>query len=268
MSTPLRIGFLLSGVLHAAIVLALNLPDQAPSSMVEGETRLALNLAMFSAPPSAVVEEAVVETAAEPEVDPIVDPVVEPPVPPTPEPVEPALVSEPPPPPAEPEPVVQQAPEPRPRPVTRKVVRPPVEHRPAEVVHESIETAPAHSAQAVATDVPRAPIVDPAPPTPDPGAEALQQAYLAALAAQIDRSKFYPRQSRRRQEQGTVVVSFVVERDGRLTDLLVLDSSGFERLDDAAIKTLQKASPVRPIPQTLGRERWSISVPIAFQLSG
>jgi len=94
------------------------------------------------------------------------------------------------------------------------------------------------------------------------------QHYLAALAAQIDRNKFYPRASRRRGEEGMVVVSFVLQRDGELTELTVAESSGVRRLDEAALKTLQRITPFKPIPGDLDRERWPISVPIAFSLRG
>jgi len=94
----------------------------------------------------------------------------------------------------------------------------------------------------------------------------IKASFLAALAEQIDRKKFYPRASRRRGEQGTVVIGFVIERDGDLTGLRVQTSSGFARLDQAALSTLAKVSPFHPIPHSLGLERLPISVPIAFTL--
>jgi protein TonB len=94
------------------------------------------------------------------------------------------------------------------------------------------------------------------------------QHYLAALAASIDRRKYYPRASRRRGEEGRVVVSFVIRKTGELTDLKVTESSGSRRLDEAALKTLRRISPFQPIPEALARDAWSITVPIAFHLNG
>jgi protein TonB len=96
--------------------------------------------------------------------------------------------------------------------------------------------------------------------------ERVKASFLAALAKQIDRKKFYPRASRRRGEQGTVVIGFVIERDGDLTDLKVQTSSSFARLDQAVLNMLAKVSPFHPIPDSLGLDRLPISVPIAFTL--
>lgn len=47
----------------------------------------------------------------------------------------------------------------------------------------------------------------------------------------------YPPISRRLAEQGVVVLAFTVESDGKLTNLKIVKSSGFERLDLAAMET-------------------------------
>lgn len=98
------------------------------------------------------------------------------------------------------------------------------------------------------------------------GSEDVRRAYLADLVAAIHRNKFYPRQSRRRREQGTVVVAFTIEKDGTLSDVRVTNSSSIARLDRAALKTLSRLSPFRPIPAGLARDRWPIRVPIEFSL--
>ena len=94
------------------------------------------------------------------------------------------------------------------------------------------------------------------------------QHYLAALAARIDRSKFYPRASRRLGEEGMTLVGFVIQRNGELTDIHVVESSGHRRLDEAALKTLRRVTPFERIPDAIDRERWPITVPIAFSLRG
>ena len=58
----------------------------------------------------------------------------------------------------------------------------------------------------------------------------------------------------------------MIRKDGELQDIAVSESSGYRRLDEAAIKTLQQVSPFRPIPEILGRDQWAISVPISFNL--
>lgn len=130
----------------------------------------------------------------------------------------------------------------------------------------------------VAVDAPPAVVATPASvPVASSGTRSTQtasyrddvsarRAYLAALAAAINRKKYYPRLAKRRREQGSVVVSFVVERDGRLSDVKIVSSSTIDRLDQAALKTLHRISPFKPIPASVKRERWQISVPIEYRL--
>lgn len=106
----------------------------------------------------------------------------------------------------------------------------------------------------------------PASGAPTGGAEALRERYLADLVAAIDAHKHYPKASRRRREEGRVVVEFVVQRDGQLAELAVVETSGITRLDDAALKSLARVSPFAPIPPTLARDRWPMRVPIEFSL--
>jgi protein TonB len=107
----------------------------------------------------------------------------------------------------------------------------------------------------------------PAPGKADPDRVALiERDYLSRLAALIERYRFYPRTSRRLREEGTVVVRLVLAPDGAFSELAVADSSGRERLDRAALETLQKVTRFDPIPALLGRERWQIEVPIIYRL--
>ena len=68
---------------------------------------------------------------------------------------------------------------------------------------------------------------------------------LSSVAASVDpktcsRSQnFYPRHSKLLNETGTVVLRFFVEADGTLGNVEVTRSSGFDRLDTAAIQLLE-----------------------------
>jgi len=63
-----------------------------------------------------------------------------------------------------------------------------------------------------------------------------------------------------------VIVAFVILKDGTLTEPKVVRSSGIERLDAAALKTLRRINPFVPIPAALGRGQWALSVPISYNL--
>ena len=108
------------------------------------------------------------------------------------------------------------------------------------------------------------------PPEPvpvDPGLiVSVEQAYKTALQAEIARHRSYPRIARRLRQEGTVEVGFVVLADGRLTDIELVDSSGYELLDHAAVKAVRDVRQFRPIPSELARKRWNLSVPLNFRL--
>jgi protein TonB len=95
-----------------------------------------------------------------------------------------------------------------------------------------------------------------------------RQTYLANLVDRIRRQQDYPRLSRRRGEEGIVELTFTIQPDGRLTGITVERSSGSARLDDAAVKTLKRVSPVNPLPARLGTDALSVRLPIAYRLRG
>ncbi len=90
---------------------------------------------------------------------------------------------------------------------------------------------------------PAPPVVEPAPPRPAPpappaarGPENLGELSAKMIAARPPR---YPMDSRRAHEEGTVVLSVLLSTDGRVTDINVTRSSGFARLDRAALDAVR-----------------------------
>jgi len=252
MSAPLRVGFLVSGILHVAVVAAFSLSPPQSVPVVDEALPITLRLAAFQ-PPQATP---VMPVAPEP-----VPPAPAAEVPP-PEPIVEQLETNPP---VEPEPVAPAKTVVAERPKPPRVPKPVVASRPAPVKTPAPKPAPLARPATAAVSVARVASPEPAVPVVD---VQVTRHYLAALAARINRSKFYPRASRRLGEEGMVVVSFVIQRNGELTDLSIVESSGHRRLDEAALKTLQRASPFDKIPEAIDREQWPISVPIAFSLRG
>jgi protein TonB len=50
----------------------------------------------------------------------------------------------------------------------------------------------------------------------------------------------YPIESRRKREQGTVILAVVLTTDGTVADVRIARSSGYSRLDEAARGTVKK----------------------------
>lgn len=83
---------------------------------------------------------------------------------------------------------------------------------------------------AVPTPAAAAPVAAPAAITPPD-----------AFAGNLDNpAPRYPVESRRRREEGTVRLRVSVGVDGRVSEIGVVRSSGFERLDDAALDAVRK----------------------------
>jgi protein TonB len=49
--------------------------------------------------------------------------------------------------------------------------------------------------------------------------------------------------------KGVVVIRFTIQRDGRITDITTLQSSGVPPFDFAAAKAIELASPLAPLPK-------------------
>ena len=176
-------------------------------------------------------------------------PVVEPP-PPAPKPPEPVV---------KPKPVVpKKAPPPAPKPAPRPVANPtlpPVPTAPVGV------TEPQPPAPPIATPVAPAPPAPPAPPPPPPRVEL-----PSSSADYLQNPKpAYPPMSRRLGEQGKVVVRVLIGVDGSAQAAEIRESSGYERLDQAALDTVRRW---RYVPGKRGGvpEAMWFNVPINFVL--
>jgi protein TonB len=111
---------------------------------------------------------------------------------------------------------------------------------------------------------PPAPMVSaPAPPAPPPAPKVIPASAVQFAEAP---TVVYPRQSRRNGEAGRVLVRAYVDTNGGLPRTVQINkSSGFARLDEAALAAVQKA---RFKPYTEGGqplEGWAL-VPIDFEL--
>ncbi len=78
----------------------------------------------------------------------------------------------------------------------------------------------------------------------------------------IQKGISYPRIARKMGWEGKVVVSFVVDKDGRIQDVHIVESSGFAALDKNAIATIKKAAPF-PCPTV----RAKLVVPVVYRLA-
>ena len=88
--------------------------------------------------------------------------------------------------------------------------------------------------------------------------EAKYVSYFNRIKHQIQRVWRYPAQAAQRGVSGQLTLKFQISRDGNLLSVSLIDNSGFEILDMAAVKAVKEASPYYPFPVTIPRKKLSI----------
>jgi TonB family C-terminal domain len=80
----------------------------------------------------------------------------------------------------------------------------------------------------------------------------------------LAKNKKYPRASQRRGETGVVKVAFSLDANGELVSASVRESSGYRRLDKAALKAVKRSRFPAP-PSDLSKNELSFTIPILFE---
>ncbi|MCP1674331.1 TonB family protein [Natronocella acetinitrilica] len=137
-----------------------------------------------------------------------------------------------------------------------------LELRPRHGARQVIEFSLAGSARAIAPVADACPAAE-RPPAADYADSAEASAYLEWLGGYFQRHREYPRQAERRREEGTVVVRFTVTERGDITDIELLESSGHPRLDNGALKLLERLS---PLPEAPAHTLHNLRMPVEYRL--
>ncbi|MDO8904709.1 energy transducer TonB [Hydrogenophaga sp.] len=165
------------------------------------------------------------------------------------------------------------SPVPTPQPVINKprpVVRPP----PPRVPQPMVEPLPRTDAAAAITAPVLMPEISQAPASESSPAQAVVKAEPAAARIELPSSDAdylsnpapaYPALSRRLGEQGKVVVRVFIEASGSATRAEIGSSSGYERLDQTALQTVQRWRYVPGKRNGVPEAMW-FNVPITFVL--
>jgi periplasmic protein TonB len=183
-------------------------------------------------------------------------------------------------------PLPQSRPEPPPTPAQARPE--PVLAAPAQVLREPIPepAVPELRPEAPPPPAPQAhvaPAPQPSPPEPQVAAKVEAQASPArqvqpsldvaalkafgeTLAQAIGKRKDYPRLARLRNWQGTTELKLQIGPDGKLLEVHVGHSSGFQVLDAAAIQMVHNAAPLPDVPEALRGRELTMTVPVVFKL--
>ena len=103
------------------------------------------------------------------------------------------------------------------------------------------------------------------PPPPLPPAPAPRDVAITAVAYRTPPVLEYPLASRRMQEHGRVQVRVLVDVQGRPREFQIVRSSGFARLDEAALATV-RATRFKPYTEDGKARPFWVLMPLVFEL--
>jgi protein TonB len=209
----------------------------------------------FEIDPHKTPEVLTIELVQKPEPEPAPEPtpIAEPepqPEPVKPEPIKPKIT---------PKPVVKPLPEPV------EINDEPAPVAPPPVTPEVIAVAPKPEAPPTPNPVPPPVVQKPVTPSPAQISDANDQ-YGNTLWGAISKYKKYPRIAQQRGWQGEVIVELSLDGNGKLRSKQILQSSGYDSLDQQALEMVEKALPFPPPPEALRGSNFTIKVPIPFKL--
>lgn len=141
-----------------------------------------------------------------------------------------------------------------------------ISHQPAEPVAERAVTEPAdkpavHSLQAAVEQT----VAQVLPTKTLPATKADYGWLMKALLGQVNQLKNYPHLARINHWEGKVVLRAVIKDDGQVLMVDIQESSGRPILDNDAIETLRRASPLK-LEHPLGKPQVAILMPISYSL--
>ena len=98
------------------------------------------------------------------------------------------------------------------------------------------------------------------------GSPAIAPSWQASLVRQLQHYKRYPAGAQARNEQGVVLLSFSLDRDGHVLAHSIARSSGYADLDNEVMAMIMRAEPLPPFPTSMPQPRIDLTVPIRFSL--
>ncbi|MFZ2890656.1 energy transducer TonB, partial [Sulfuricurvum sp.] len=127
-------------------------------------------------------------------------------------------------------------------------------------IPEKVQVNPVQKTLEVAVPIAKLAQIYKAPvePKSDP---KIKEEYISYIRQTIDERKIYPKNAKRLRQSGTVNVKFTILDDGTIKGVSVINSSGFELLDNAASDLLVTVGKVRAIPKEIAKDSLELTIP-------
>jgi protein TonB len=93
--------------------------------------------------------------------------------------------------------------------------------------------------------------------------------YMRSWVAKVERvgNLNYPEQARRMNLDGALVLSVDLLSDGSVEQIRVLRSSGYDILDEAAVRIVRLSSPFAPLPEDISQDVDVLTITRTWQFS-
>jgi TonB family protein len=109
-------------------------------------------------------------------------------------------------------------------------------------------------------------LAEPKAPTVIDPSDVLKR-FLNTIRRKIESQKRYPISARNAGVEGRSGVRITIMKNGKLEKVEIMDSSGHETLDNAALQSVRDAAPFPPIPEATKRERISMHIYLVFKIT-
>ncbi|MGD1152688.1 MAG: energy transducer TonB [Syntrophales bacterium] len=90
--------------------------------------------------------------------------------------------------------------------------------------------------------------------------------YLKRIKKKIEDIWIYPQAAFEREEEGIAVVKFSIGEGGDITSSLIIESSGYNYLDQGALDVIRSAAPYDPLPREFNISQLNIVARFQYKL--
>jgi protein TonB len=98
------------------------------------------------------------------------------------------------------------------------------------------------------------------------GMEREEASWRSQLSKHLLKFKRYPSESQSRGQEGTVTLSFTVDRTGHVLARKIVQSSGYPALDAEVMAMIERAQPLPAFPDSMTESQIDLMVPVQFSL--
>jgi TonB family protein len=94
----------------------------------------------------------------------------------------------------------------------------------------------------------------------------IKQKYFNEISHQIHKHKYYPRRAYTLNQEGLVLVSLKLGKNGNILDLFLIEECPFDSLNHAALDTISGIQKFPAIPDELGLNELTLKIPVEYKI--